>query len=127
MRKNPEKRKKIAHIIAGFVILVHAYERFDSGHSSYIFFAIAGVTFLTVALLHTVIEKKAPWVDGVFLVIESVLSMIIAYEYLEMGKKALPFSYALAGTMQLILAFVKSKKGIAHHKARQQAVVEKAD
>ena len=31
-----------------------------------IFFSIAGLVFISVALFHPVIEKKAPWIDGVF-------------------------------------------------------------
>jgi hypothetical protein len=59
--KNRDKRKRFAHIGAGIVILIHAYEKYESAHGSYLFFAIAGLIFLTVAILHPSIEKKAPW------------------------------------------------------------------
>jgi len=37
-------------------------------------FSIAGLVFISVVLLHPVIEKKAPWIDGVFFVIEAFLT-----------------------------------------------------
>jgi len=119
LRRNPEKKKKLAHVIAGFVILLHAFERYESGHASYLFFAVAGIVFMSVALLHAVIERKAPWIDGVFFVIEAALSFLVAADYFHMGKKALPYCYLAAGIAQLVVAFVKSKKGIRQHKAAQ--------
>src|SRR3982751_73178 len=100
MIKNREKRKRIAHIAAAFVILIHAYGHYEENHASYIFFVIAGLVFLTIALLHPLIEKKAPWVDGVFFVIEGILSLIVCYDFFHMGKKALPFVYLFLAFFQ---------------------------
>ena len=115
--KNQEKRKRIAHIVSGFIILIHAYEKYESGHHSFIYFTIAGLVFLAVALLHPLIERRAPWVDGVFFVIEGILSLIVAADYFHLGKKALPYCYLLVAVFQFVIAFVRSKKGIAHHHA----------
>lgn len=117
--KNREKRKRIAHVIAGMVILIHAFERYETGHGSYVFFLIAGLVFLGVAIMHPILERKFHWVDAVFFIIESCLSFIIAYEYFEAGKKALPFCYLAVGIFQLVLAFIKSKKGPSEHKPVQ--------
>ncbi|TAH05617.1 MAG: hypothetical protein EAZ17_00640 [Sphingobacteriales bacterium] len=114
--KNREKRKRVAHIGAAVVIFIHAYEKFDHHNPAYIPFTIAGIVFLLVALLHPVIEKKAPWVDGVFFVIEGILSIILAVEFFNAGKKALPVTYLLLAIFQLFMAFKKSKKGIEAHK-----------
>ncbi|MEO7445052.1 MAG: hypothetical protein ABIU55_06090, partial [Ferruginibacter sp.] len=84
--KDREKRKRFAHIGAGVIILIHAYEKYEAGHESYLFFGIAGLIFLAIAFLHPVIEKKAPWVDGVFLIIEGILSIIIAIDFFHLGK-----------------------------------------
>lgn len=111
-----EKKKKIAHTIAGFVILVHSFEKYESGHSSWLFFAIAGFVFISIALLHHTIEQKAPWIDGVFFAIEGLLSLAIAYDYFHMGKKGLPLTYLAAGIIQLAVAFMLSRKGINRHK-----------
>lgn len=115
--KNRHKRKRFAHIGAGIIILIHAYEKYESGHDSYLFFGIAGVIFLTIALLHNIIEKRAPWVDGVFLVIEGVLSLIVAGDYFHMGKKALPITYLLLASFQFIMAFRRAKEGIEQYKS----------
>lgn len=105
--------------MAGIVILLHAYEKADSGHGSYIFFLIAGLVFIIISIFHHTIEKKIPWVDGVFFIIEAALSFLIAYEYFELGKKALPLCYAFIGVAQVFIAFEKSRKGIEKHKTHQ--------
>lgn len=115
--KNRSKRKKIAHIGAGIVILIHAYEKYDSGHGSYLLFAIAGLVFLTIALLHRTIEKRAPWIDGMFFCIEGLLSIMVALDFFHAGKKALPITYLLLAIFQFYMAFRKSKKSIEVHKS----------
>jgi hypothetical protein len=114
--QNKERKKKIAHIIAGIVILLHSYEKYNSGHDSWAFFAIAGLVFITIAVLHHTIAQKAPWIDGVFFAIEGILSLVIAYDYYHMGKKGLPISYLIAGIIQLAVAFRSSRIGIKKHK-----------
>ena len=123
--KNKEKRKRVVHIVSGIIILIHAYEKWEAGHHSYAYFTIAGLIFLTVALLHPLIERRAPWVDGVFFVIEGILSLIVAADYFHMGKKALPYTYLLLAVFQFVVAFVRSRKGIRHHHATLQAQDEK--
>lgn len=114
--KNREKRKRLAHIGAGAVILIHAYEKYEGVHDTYISFAIAGIIFLIIALFHPLIEKKAPWIDGVFFSIEGILSVIVAYDSFHVGKKALPIAYLLLALFQFYMAFRKSRKGIQQHK-----------
>ncbi|WP_430896700.1 MULTISPECIES: hypothetical protein [unclassified Paraflavitalea] len=118
--KNREKRKKFAHIGAGIVILIHAYEKYESGHGSYLLFGIAGLIFLLIAALHQKIEEKLPWVDGVFFVIEGILSLIVAYEFFHVGKKALPVTYVLLALFQFTMALRKGKKGIDAHKKSEE-------
>jgi hypothetical protein len=115
--KDREQRKRVAHIAAGILIFIHAYEKYESGHQSYIFFGIAGIIFSIIALLHPVIERKAPWVDAVFLVIEGILSIIIAIDFFHMGKMRLPIAYLFVAAFQFFMAFKRGKKGIAKHKA----------
>ena len=115
--KTRTKRKRFAHIGAAIVILIHSYENYESGHDSYMLFGIAGLVFLTIALLHPIIEKKAPWVDGVFFIIEGILSIIVAVDFFHMGKKALPLTYLFLAIFQFYMAFKKSKNGIELHKS----------
>ncbi|MCC6866899.1 MAG: hypothetical protein IT280_12165 [Ignavibacteria bacterium] len=116
--KNRDKRKRFAHIGAGVVILIHSYEKYESGHDSYKLFALAGLVFLSIALFHPIIERKIPWVDGVFFFIEGILSIIVAIDFFHLGKKALPITYILLGLFQFFMAFRKSKKGIEQHKTK---------
>jgi hypothetical protein len=116
--KNRDKRRRFAHIGAGVVILIHSYEKYEGGHDSYKLFALAGLVFLSIAILHPVIEKKIPWVDGLFFLIEGILSIYVALDYFHLGKKALPTTYIILGLFQFFMAFRKSKKGIEHHKTK---------
>jgi hypothetical protein len=114
--KNKEKARRVAHITAGFVILIHAYEKFESHHGSYLFFGIFGIVFLAVAFFHHQLAQKFPWIDAVFFIIEAILSLIVAYEFFHAGKKALPFTYLLLACFQFFMAFRHGKKGIEKHK-----------
>ena len=114
--KNKDKRKRYAHIGAGVVILIHSYEKFEGGHDTYKLFAFAGLVFLSIAIFHPLIEKKAPWVDGMFFLIEGIISILVAFDYFHLGKKALPLTYMFLGLFQFFMAFRKSKKGIEEHK-----------
>ena len=122
--KDKEKRKRVAHVVSALTILIHAYENYETGHHSYILFGIAGLVVLVLALFHSAIEKKLPWIDGVFFVIEGVLSLIIAIDMFNMGKKRLPITYLALAIFQFYMAFRKGKKGIAAHKAKHEVHIE---
>jgi FtsH-binding integral membrane protein len=113
--KNKEKAKRVAHISAGFVILIHAYEKYESGHGSFLFFGIFGIVFLMIAFFHHQLSKKYPWIDAVFFIIEAILSLIVAYEFFHVGKKALPFTYLFLACFQFLMAYRNGKKGIENH------------
>lgn len=104
------KLRKFAHIVAGVVILIHSYERYENGHSTYLFFALAGLLFLSVAILHHQLQHKYPKIDFIFFMIEGVLSFIVAFEYISAGKKFLPFAYFIAGLLQFFSIYFFSKK-----------------
>jgi hypothetical protein len=117
--KDKHKAQRIAHIGAGVVILIHSYDQLETGHGHPLFFLIAGLIFVSIAIAHPFLEKKFPWIDGVFFCIEALLSLIMCYEAFHHGKKAIPIAYLAAAGMQLFAAYKNSKKGIAHHKAAQ--------
>ncbi len=110
IRKNREKRKKFAHILAGLIILINAFDRYQTSDPVYKYYALAGIVFLLVALVHARIEIKFPWMDSVFFVLEGIVSFVIAADFFQMGKKALPFCYVLAGIALIALAFIKAQK-----------------
>ena len=122
--KNPEKRNRIIHIVYGFIILIHAWEKYETGHGPFLFFLIAGLIFVSLAIFHPLLEKKYPWIDGVFFVIEGTLSLTVAYDYFHMGKKALPYTYLGVAILQYFVAYRKSRKGIEHHKAQHAVQAE---
>jgi uncharacterized membrane protein HdeD (DUF308 family) len=110
MLKNSEKRKRIAHIIAGTVILISSYEKYQAEQNSYLLFGLAGLIFIVIGLFHSAFERKFPWLDGASFFIEGILSLIIAVDFFVAGKNALPWVYLLIGFFQLFMAFKKSKK-----------------
>jgi hypothetical protein len=110
--KNIERRHKMIHMLGGLVILLHAYEKYSIGESTYIYFALFGLLFAVIALLHEKLAKNFPWIDGVFFGIEGLLSVVVAIDYFRMEKKALPYAYLIAAALQFFAAFKKSKRGI---------------
>lgn len=116
--KNKETRKRVAHLVAGVTILIHSYENYETGHHSYKLFAIAGFVVLLLAIFHQPVEKKLPWVDGVFFIIEGILSIVVAIDLFSFGKKALPATYILLGIFQFYMAFRKGKKGMEEHRSK---------
>ena len=110
--KDSEKRKRVAHFIAVVTILTHSFNNFEQGHSSYKIFAVLGFVFLLLAILHPLIVKRIYWIDWVFLSFEGVLSLVIAIELFQYGKKALPLSYLILGIFQFFIAFRKGKREI---------------
>ena len=105
-----EKLKRISHFFAGFVILLHGYERWEHHHASHVFFFIAGAVFLSIAIFHHQLAARFPLIDTVFFLIEAFLSFVVAWEYFEAGKKALPFAYLAAGVMQVVAVFIWRRK-----------------
>ena len=108
--KRKEKLEKASHILASVIILSHAFEKYESGHQSYIYFAVAGVIFLSLAIFHHRLKLKFPWIDSCFFVIEAILSLIIAYDYFHMGKVGVPVVYVIAGLLQLCAVYFFSKR-----------------
>jgi len=70
-----EKLEKATHILAGVIILFHAYEKYEGEHSSYIYFVIAGAIFLSIAIFHHQLKLKFPWIDNCFFIIEAISSL----------------------------------------------------
>jgi len=106
--------KRIAHLFSGLLILFHAYERFAHGHTTWWVFAVAGVAFLSVAILHDRLARRWKQVDLVFFLIEAMLSFVIMGEYIHAGKRGLPFMYLLAGIAQLVAAAVNRNRRASH-------------
>lgn len=119
MSSSPKRKalkQKLGHIMAAMIILVHAWEKHELHEHSWIFFAVAGIVFLAVALLHHSIAKVFPYVDGVFFLIEAAVYMLIAIEYFHLGKKALPWAYVFATVCYCVAAVIKGRKRSRIHR-----------
>ncbi len=109
-KEKNEKVKRFAHILAGCIILVHAYEKYDDHQSSYVVFLGLGIVFLLIALQHHRLAKRYHFVDSVFLVIEAVGYGFIATDYFNAGKKALPWCYVFAAIAYVVVALVRYRQ-----------------
>lgn len=105
-----EKLKRVPHFFSAAIILLHALERFESGHHAYLIFLLCGIIFFSLAVFHHRIAHRMPRIDIAFYSIESLLCFIIAAEYFSAGKKRLPFVYLIAGLLQLVAVFVFVRK-----------------
>lgn len=109
-RKNKPKFRKVGHIIAALVILIHAFEKFEINHPSYPFYTVAGLLFLAIAIFHEQLRQIFRPVDSVFMIIEAGVYCLVAIEHFQEHKKVLPWLYVVATIMYVIAAFIKSKK-----------------
>jgi len=110
-----EKLQRGGHILAGFIILIHAYEKYEHHASSYIYFLILGLVFLFIALIHKKLTRFHHYVDSTFLIIEAIAIGIIAVDFFEEGKKALPLCYVFAAILYVAAACIKYRKNKAMH------------
>ncbi|MBK6627982.1 MAG: hypothetical protein IPJ87_08575 [Flavobacteriales bacterium] len=110
--RSPRRRRllRFAHILAGLVIALHAYERWEHGHATYMLFAPASLVFLSLAVFHHAIARRHPWIDAVFIGIEALLSFTVMLELFAAGKTGLPYMYLLAGCVQLVAIRVSLRR-----------------
>lgn len=113
--------RKIAHVLAGFVILIHAFEKFEQNEPSYPYLTIAGIVFMLVAIFHHHIGRRFPYVDSLFLVIEAAVYAMIALEYFYAGKKWLPWAWVFATIANLAFAFIKGHKSRKKHRRKKRS------
>lgn len=102
-----EKKQRISHGIAGAVILIKAYGKFEHGDvlaGSII--ALAGAFFVLYAALHRWLHQfsfQRHLETGLFLA-EAVVMAVIAANYFHHGKRALPWCYVAVTIAYLGLA-----------------------
>ncbi|CAN5435544.1 hypothetical protein BH10BAC2_BH10BAC2_38690 [soil metagenome] len=93
--------KKAGHIIAGGVILLHAYERYEHGHSSYLFFLVAGLIFLSVALFHHQLEKGFPGLIYCSSLLKQYYPLLLLTNIFMLAKQACPLCIYLQAFCKL--------------------------
>jgi uncharacterized membrane protein len=113
--KKNEKRNKFSHILAGLVILLHGYEKLDTGHiASAIFFLVSGIIFLMIAVFHHKLVNHFKPVDAIFWFIEAVLAAIVSIDYFNEHKHYIQYAYILVATGYFIKSFILFKKAPVH-------------
>ena len=93
------KLKKLGHILAGFLILLHGIGKIETDEHFPWFYFIMGFIVLTLALFHEKIEAISKYTDGIFCFIESIMVFFIAIDLFEADKKFLPWFYVIASLM----------------------------
>jgi len=105
-----ERMKRVAHLFSGLLILVHGLDRFDGGRFLWPVFVGAGTVIILLAAFHGSLATKWPGIDAVFFLIEALLSITIMVEFMDMGKRGLPYMYLLAGIAQVYAACITWRK-----------------
>ena len=98
---------KVAHIISGVVVILHGIGEMDKGHGIPWFFFITGILMLMVAVFHHPVEKKLGSGEGIVFFVESAVQAFIVMQYLEAGKKALPFAHGFATVLYAYVGYMK--------------------
>ncbi len=99
------KPKKLGHILAGFLILLHGIEKVETDELFPWFYFIMGFIVLTLALFHDKIESISKYTDAIFCFIESIMVFFIAIDMFEANKKFLPWFYVFASLMYFFAGY----------------------
>ena len=126
-RKNREKIRKFAHILAAVVILLHAFDKFEINDPSYPFYTGAGLIFLLMAIFHEQISRRSSYLDSAFMIIEAAVYAMVANEYFHAGKQGLPWAYVMAAVAYIAAAFISSRKSKKRRRRKRRSEPEDAD
>ncbi|MEO8232991.1 MAG: hypothetical protein ABI638_11960 [Ignavibacteriota bacterium] len=108
LKIDPQKKNRLILIIGSIAFLFNGWDSLDQNN-----YLLAGCNFL-LAFTNIVslyfIKDKATTINLVLFLLNSFLAFIIAFNYLEVGKKGLPIVWALVGFIYIILALSVYKK-----------------
>lgn len=104
---NKEKLYKLAHLLSGFVVMLHGVGQLDEHHGSPWFFFISGALMLLVAIFHHRVEKLLGSGEGIIFFLEGAVQCFIAIHYFELGKKALPFAHLFSSLLYCYVGYLK--------------------
>lgn len=114
-RKRTEAQQRFAHAMAGVLLLVHAFEKFEQHHvKAGTAFVLFGMAFVLYAWFHPRLHGHpiAPHLEtGVFL-IEGTAITITAAVYFHAGKKGLPACYMIAAVMYFVQAILQHRRNL---------------
>lgn len=104
-----QRLSRFAHLFSGFLILINGLNRSDGGLGMWPAFMVAGSVFILIAVFHAPLSRKWRGIDGVFFLIEAVMSFLIMIEFFNAGKRGLPYMYLIAGSAQVCAAWITAR------------------
>lgn len=105
-----EKMKRFAHLLSGALILIHGIDRFEESRAMWPVFIGAGSVFILLAVFHRQLTAKWSGIDSLFFLIEAMLCITIMFEFMDAGKRGLPFMYLIAAIAQVCGALITWRK-----------------
>ena len=108
-----EKGKIMAHVLAGVVIILKGYAKWEDNHALVGgFFIILGLLLVSAVLWHHRVSRWIKNFDVFMFAIEALVLGLIAYNYYQEGKKGLPWAYGLSSLIYLILIVVFYRRNL---------------
>ena len=102
---NKEKLQQLAHLIAGVLLIVQGFARFEQGDfltaGGYLCIALLFVLF---AGMHKKIVKRLTQGDVAIFLLEAILIFSVAYHYNETGHSFLFYVFAVVAAFYFVLA-----------------------
>ncbi|RRA99897.1 hypothetical protein EHT25_25020 [Larkinella rosea] len=107
MALSREKRKQLAHALAGVIILLKAFDKAEHGHMILgSLLGIIGVTIILLTIYHHRLAQYIKSFDALVFLAEAVVLGIVSGLYFHDGKTGLPYAYALASVAYLTAAIL---------------------
>lgn len=83
--------RRLAHILAAVVILLHGVGDLEKGHSIGWLYLLFGTMAMVLGIFHHRLHARFPRVDAAFHLIEAMMALLIGLNYLHEGKVYLPW------------------------------------
>lgn len=116
MALSREKRKQLAHALAGGIILLKAFDKAEHGHMIIgILLGIIGLTIILMSIYHHRLAQHVKSFDALVFLAEAVVLGIVSWLYFHDGKTGLPYAYAIASVAYLIAAILFFRRSKPDH------------
>jgi hypothetical protein len=102
-----DKLYKLAHFLAGFVVILHGIGELDHAHGSPVFFFVAGSLMFLVAAFHHRVQAIFGSGESILFFIEAAVQLFIVFHYFERGKKFLPVAHLFAACMYVYVGYIR--------------------
>ena len=111
-----EKLKQFTHLLAGFLILIHAFQTFEKeDHQTSFVFLFIAIAFLVIAGIHHWLARQIRKADGVCFILEAIALYFSAWHYRLDGLTYMIIISAVLATLYLWLGiYLVSQKSQRH-------------